>query len=290
MRRNSFDEERRLRQREARIRGVEPRLDVRALADKLRLGEIDPFRVVLAALLGNETASEASGVRPNRHLSSGFSRSGVSGGGGLGWVLGFTTRAPEIVMDSAIGLPSGTSRLDDRPNVGIWLAAYSSFVSFDLMERPGFDVPRERERIRGGVRTRIMDAVDETLSIAGAVRGLIQSALDGEPPVRSTVDQLGNRSNELWEEARWLHENGELEGSGVEDLWDVASDLYVLISVLRTRQSGSLARTTSNLLESAASIWTRGDRPNDEDWAEVSQRVIARMILELIPDLGRRSR
>lgn len=270
MRRNSFDEEKRRREREAVVRGREPHLDVRSLSDKLRTGEIRRERVVLAALLGNETAAVASGVRPNPVLSAGFARDRV------GWLRSLVVTHPNNINT-------------------LMLVGYSSFAAFDLMERPGFHAPDETEHRR--LFEPLRNAFDETFSITAAIRGVVQNAMNGESPIRpvsrtrsrtSAVRAIGDRVNELWDEARWLQESGDLEESGLDALWDVTSDLYVLVSVLRSRSLEAALRMTSNLLENAAAIWARGDRPNEKDWAEVSERVIARMILELLPELGRR--
>ena len=265
--RNNGDEERRRREREAQARGVEPHLDVRGLSDRLRSGEASFERARLAALLGNETAESATGVRPDPILSAGFDERSVE-------------KWSRTLAAAALGKP-------ELGRVLLALAAYSAFVAFDLMDRGGFS--EDRTVRTTPMRDRVLDAVREAGLITNAIHGAIQLALDGESLSRPALLSLGERANELWEEARWLQENEHLVDAGFDDLLDVASDLYILLRIFSAKPAVR-RRMAENNLKSAASIWARGDRTGPDDWAEVSSRVIAGMILELLPELGRRPR
>jgi hypothetical protein len=267
MKRNSFDEERRRREREARA-GRESGLavDTRKLSDMLRSGEVSRARVVLAGVLGYEPAAAAAGVRPNPVLSAGFGRDDAR------WVR---------VLLAASTRETGS-------DVALWLAAFSAFYRFDLMERPGFSVSIERSRL-GYTFDRVLDAVDEARAIARGVGGIVQAALDGRRAASwaNELRLLGDRVNELWEEARHLDEAGDLDQTGVEELWNVASRLFILVSVVRTRSARSSLLMASDLIDGAVRIWTRGDVVNDDDAAEVAERVLNQMIIELLPGFRR---
>jgi hypothetical protein len=273
VRRNTFDEERRRRER-AR---PEPHLDVRSLSDKLRLGEIAWQRVALAALLGNETASAAVGMKPDQELSSGFTDKPSC----RRWLRAFSSRAPD----------------GDSERVLLGLAAYSAFATFDLMQRPGFDPSASALE---PAPERVRRSVHEIHAISNGIRKIIQGGLDGgrvasarrttaalRSPA-STIENLGEQANELWDEARLLHDQGESEAAGQGALWDVASGLYVMTRIFLARSSTTADGMATNNFEAATRTWARGDSLTRADWAYVSERVIPRMILELLPDLGRR--